>query len=443
MKKFIISCPLIYKNDQSESLISDGAVLIENGTILSIGKRDEIVKANPEKREERFNHGLLTPGLVNIHHHLYSSFARGWLPQGARPRNFEEILKQIWWKLDEGLTLDGIYYSAILGLCDCMRSGVTSVADHHSSPLISTSALEMIGDAFNLVGIRGSICLELTNRAGEKAFESGLKETIRALSRWPLDAKSNRLSSMVGLHASMTLSDDNLLEIANATRIYSPGYHFHLAEDKIDQEISIMKFGEKATKRFEKFGLLNNRSLAVHGIHLDLEEISMLKTNGTKLAICPCSNLNNAVGIAPWWTYGDLSIGLGTDGIGSDIINEAKTALYMAHHNLKDPSFGHDRIQNMLLENNSAIFNAISGMKIGKISPGYQADLVLWPYISPTPINVNNILSHYLYGLSQVQADSVWVAGEQLLSGSNFINLDYSNLLEEFNIQSRLLWERI
>ncbi len=130
---------------------------------------------------------------------------------------------------------------------------------------------------------------------------------------------------MVGMHASMTLSDESLTKNLDlATKDSGAGYHFHLAEDKSDQNDAIKKYGRRATERFARFDLLNEKSLAIHGIHLDMAEIELLSKQEANLVICPRSNQNNSVGFASWWKYDGLKIGLGTDGIGSDIISEAR-----------------------------------------------------------------------------------------------------------------------
>jgi putative selenium metabolism protein SsnA len=439
----ILTGPSIFTNDSSDVFIEQGGLLIDDGIVRQVGSIEKIKHDSPDVVVENIGQGLLTPGLVNLHHHLYSSFARGWNPNCESPTNFKEILERIWWRLDEGLELDDIYYSALVGLSQSILSGVTAVVDHHSSQRIITGSLDRIASAFNLIGLRGSLCFELSNRAGDKAFESGLRETVDALGRWPYGGKEHKLAAMVGLHASMTLSDENLQAVSNATRSFNHGYHFHLAEDKIDQKISIEKYGLRATQRFAKYNLLNERSLAVHGVHLDKNEIELLRKSNTNLALCARSNQNNAVGFAHWWDYKDLSIGLGTDGIASDMLHETKSALYLSRHEKKDPDFGFGQVGEMLLRNNPTIFEKLTGMKVGRVAPGYPADLVLWRYNPPTPINAENIVGHYLYGLCDQVADSVWVDGTKILADGKFVKLDYNSMIIEARKLARSLWERI
>jgi putative selenium metabolism protein SsnA len=441
--KLIITGPAIFTNDDSMGLLESGAILIGNGQILEIGPLGQLRKTHTDVPVENIGTGLITPGLVNLHHHLYSSFARGWAVPGEPPQNFAQILERVWWRLDKALGRDDIYHSAIIGLCESIQSGVTAVVDHHASQNTVRGSLELIADAFNLVGLRGSICFELSDREGEKIFDTALKESVNALSKWPVGTKGERISAMVGLHASLTLSDVSLKKIADATKIYDTGYHFHLAEDAIDQKESLAKHGIRATERFANFGILNEKSLAVHGVHLEKSEIELLRNAKVNLALCPRSNQNNAVGFARWWEYDGVTIGWGSDGIGSDILNEAKSALYLSRHIKRDPDFGFGQVGDIMLNGNPNIYTKLTGQKIGRLAQGYPADIVFWNYQAPTPISADNILGHYLYGLYNQKADSVWVDGQRILKGGQFVNLDYEKLMAESRQMAKALWERI
>ncbi|MBD3233988.1 MAG: amidohydrolase family protein [candidate division Zixibacteria bacterium] len=443
MSEFILTAPYIFTNSEDYPLLKSGAVLVENGIISEISSTGDAKRKHPDIEEINFSEGLLTPGLVNLHHHLYSSFACGWNPGGSPPEDFLQILNNVWWKLDKSLQLEDIYYSAMIGLCQSLKMGVTSVVDHHASQRTVTGSLDSIAKAFKDVDVKGSICFELTDREGDKLFEEGLQETTDALSKWSGKSNSSKIMAMIGLHASFTLSDDSLKRISENFSSFDVGYHFHLAEDKSDQVDSIRQHGLRVTHRFEKFGILGPKSLAIHGVHLNDDEAGLLRETQTNLVLCARSNQNNAVSLPDWRKYDGVNIGLGTDGIGSDMVGEAKSALYISHHVFGDPSFGFADIGNMLLNKNPEILQKITGLKTGKIEPGYPADMVLWRYDPPTPLTDENILGHYFYGLYNLQADSVWVDGNMILKNSDFTNFHYAELVGESRLRAKKLWERM
>jgi cytosine/adenosine deaminase-related metal-dependent hydrolase len=248
---------------------------------------------------------------------------------------------------------------------------------------------------------------------------------------------------MVGLHASMTLSDQSLKKIVEMFGEQGVGYHFHLAEDQSDQYDAITKYGKRVSQRLDEFGIINAKSLAVHGVHLNETEIEILSGKNMNLALCPRSNQNNAVGFPAWWDYKNIKIGLGTDGIGSDILSEARAALYLSRLLRHDPDFGFEQTKKMLLENNPLICEIITGAKVGRIAPGYRADLVFWRYNAPTPLKSENIWGHYLYGLSCQTADSVWSCGRPILRHGQFTDFDYDEILTRARKLAESLWERI
>jgi putative selenium metabolism protein SsnA len=436
----IIGAPLIFTNDMRNSVIKQGAIACENSVVIEVGHQSELKAKYPDHEYKEYTHGLLTPGLINLHHHLYSSFARGWNP-GRSPKDFPNILKDIWWRLDEALTPEDIYYSAIIGLCDSVKCGVTGVIDHHSSQTAISGSLSEIARAYETVGLRGSICFELSDRRGQAAFDAGIRETEASLDKWPY--KASKLSAMIGMHASMTLSESSLRKIAILVQQHNIGCHFHLAEDKSDQKDCFEKYGTRIAQRFRDAGILGSKSLAIHGIHLDKSEIEILKNSSTDLAICPRSNQNNGVGVARWWEYDGVSIGIGTDGIGSDVINDAKAALYIARHESGDPSLGFGETCNMLLKNNPAIFEKVTGIKCGILAPGYPADMVLWDYEPPTPVESDNIGGHYLYGLSGSQPNMVWIDGKPVYANGAFCNIDYPALMAHARELALKLWGRL
>jgi len=436
----IISAPVLVTNDSQSNLLQPGAVAYDNGIIADIGNSNDIIRKYPGAGLIEYDYGILTPGLINLHHHLYSSFARGWNSRKS-PKIFPDILKDIWWRLDEALTLEDIYYSAIIGLCDSVLCGVTGVIDHHSSQKTITDSLSEIARAFDTIGIRGSLCFELSDRGGAQAFEDGIRETFMALKRWPLGG--GLISTMIGMHASMTLSDSSLARIADIAEKFDVGCHFHLVEDRCDQDDSLSRYSMRVTERMAKYGILGQKSLAIHGIHLSDAEIKLLKDTGTNLAICARSNQNNAVGAARWWNYDGVNIGIGTDGIGSDLINDARAALYIAHHESGDPTVGFADICSMLLNNNPAIFEKVTGARYGQIATGYPADIILWDYNSPTPVTADNIGGHYLYGLSNCRVDSVWIEGKTILSNGIFTEIDYPSLMARSRELAKKLWSRL
>ncbi|MCP4631344.1 MAG: putative aminohydrolase SsnA [candidate division Zixibacteria bacterium] len=442
MSGTIINCDTIISLDNELGVLRNGAVCFERDTITDVGDSAELKKEYPDCDVVNLKNSILTPGLINIHHHLYSSFARGWNPAVA-PSNFPQILEQIWWRLDENLTEDDIYYSALTGLIDSIRCGVTNVVDHHSSQGLIDGSLELLENAFKQIGVRGSICFEISDRLGKQKFIKGLNENIRTIKR--LNKENGLLTGMCGMHASFTLSDESLDRIAADSADLNCGYHFHLLEDISDREISEKVFGSSPMERFSKFQMLNEKSIVVHGVHLNEAEYHILRDSDIALAHCPRSNMNNAVGnaILPDLIKENLNVGIGTDGMDSDVLADTTTAMYLAKHSTSDFNTGFNEASDALLKSNGEIFKRITNQKVGKIKTGYKADFVLWDYNPPSEITDDNYAGHILFGLSNSPVDSVWINGRRLLVEGQFLTIDENQIRSRCRELSKELWKRL
>lgn len=239
-----------------------------------------------------------THGLVCAHHHLYSSLARG-MPAPARPpATLTEILESIWWRLDRALDRELISWSARLGALEALEAGTTAIVDHHSSPNAIEGSLDLIAAACAEVGVRVLCCYEVTDRNGADSTKQGLAENERYL------RAGGR--GYVGAHACLTLSDETLESVCGLAADLDAGVHIHVAEAQVDAA---------AGARLDR--LARPDWLLAHGVHLDRPLPGTIIHN-------PRSNLNNAVG------YGRPArwdrVALGTDGIGADMLEEARLA---------------------------------------------------------------------------------------------------------------------
>ena len=113
--------------------LEDGGVLIDGEKVVAVGKQSELEAAHPEAELVDAHGGVIMPGLVNCHTHIYSGLARGLAIKGCNPTNFLENLEQQWWAIDRKLYMDGTRASAYATILDSLRNGVTTIFDHHAS----------------------------------------------------------------------------------------------------------------------------------------------------------------------------------------------------------------------------------------------------------------------------------------------------------------------
>ena len=241
----------------------------------------------------------VTPGMVCSHHHLYSALARGMPPTPQQPTKFIEILEQIWWRLDVALDPEMIRWSAMLGAVEALQCGTTAIVDHHESPSAIEGSLTLIADACAEVGVRTNLAYGVTDRHGAEGAQRGLAENERFL------RAGGR--GMVGVHAAFTCTDDTLHAAAGLAADLGVGVHIHVAEGPADAD---------AGERLDT--IARDDWHLVHCVYLDRELPGTIAHN-------PRSNMNNSVGYAKPAARPNPIV-LGTDGIGADMLEEARLA---------------------------------------------------------------------------------------------------------------------
>ena len=423
--------------DAEQPVIRGGDVLIEGDRIAKVGKG----LAAPEGAEVLDATGLVaTPGLINAHHHLYSSFARGFAAPGEPASNFVEILERLWWKLDLALDEEGVRYSALVALVEAVRTGCTTLIDHHASPSCTDGSLDIMEEAVRQAGLSACLCYETSDR---NRIGDGVAENTRFLRKCA--AGDDQVTALFGLHAQMTLCDETLEATAAACRELDAGVHVHIAEGTSDEEDCLAKHGMRIVQRLHKFGLTGKKSIFVHGIHIDESEMDLIAETGTMMVHNPESNMNNAVGVQQMLKLlkKGILLGLGTDGMTSQMISAARVAhlLQRCHHG--DPRLAFVEACQMLLENNAKIAGRCFRTPRGQLKAGQLADVALFRYSPTTPLEDGRIYGHYLYGLNYAPVHSTIARGKFLMRNYQLLTLDEEKIAARANELARETWARI
>ncbi len=413
----------------------DGALLCEDGRVGWVGDRAELETRSGDEVVIDLKGRLLTPGWINAHTHIYSALARGMAIKEEAPENFVQILERLWWRLDRALELEEIALSAQLHGWECLRAGVTTIVDHHASQRVVRGSLRTISEALEPLGLRASLCYEVTDREGPEIAAAGLGENVAFLESVASDA-THRRRGLFGLHAAFTVSDTTLARSVAEAKRAGAGFHLHLAEDRVD--------AAGAVARLEQAGVLGPDTLCVHGVHLEDADLERLAATSTWLVHCPESNLNNAVGAVRLdrLRQADVRVALGTDGFTAHVAREALVAHLAQNHLSADPGQGWQTVPPVFLEGNAELASAHFGVTLGAFSPGAAADVVQWDYRPPTPITTANLWGHLLFGLSSSRADSVWIDGRCVLEQGEATGLDEEALFAECRRAAAALWDR-
>ncbi|MFN0107740.1 MAG: putative aminohydrolase SsnA [Blastocatellia bacterium] len=419
------------------------ALFVEADQIIELGLSAELEAKYPRAERLDARGQFVMPGNICAHTHFYGAFARGMAIPGEAPKDFPEILERLWWRLDKALTPEDVRYSALVCLIDAIKHGATTLFDHHASPNTIDGSLDVIAEAVRESGLRACLCYEVTDRDGEEKALAGIQENLRFL-KSQISNPQPQIAATFGLHASMTLSDATL---GACREEWNSGFHIHVAEHESDQRDSLQKSGARVIDRLNRFGVLGNRSIFAHAVHIDERETQLLAESGTWVAHQPRSNMNNAVGTAnvEGLLRLGVKVGLGNDGFSNAMWDEWKAA-YLSHKAAhRDPRrMNGATVAEMAVTNNAVLANVFFPQApLGAIAPGAFADLIFVDYQPTTPLSAGNLPWHILFGFENSMVTTTICAGKALMKDRQLLFLDEAEITARSRELAAKVWDRL
>jgi len=387
--------------------IYDYVTYIENGYLIYDDKIVEVgdmknFKNKGYDKVEDFKGDLLMPTFVCAHSHIYSIFARG-LALPFNPKNFQEILDQMWWKIDAQLNNKETYYSGIVAGQEFLLNGVTTVIDHHASGEI-TGSLSALRKAFvGPLKMRGIFCFETSDRYDVKKC---LKENSSF-------AKKHPGEGLFGMHASMSISNKTLKGIAKVQN--GVPVHVHVAESKMDVDDCLEKYGKTIIERFDEAGILIPDSLIVHGVSLSEKELDIIAKR-------KCYMVVNTTNMA----------------------SEYMNVMFSAHLRADSPTaLGVGDVQKMI-RNAYEYAGRRLGVKLGEFKSGYEADFMRVKYTPFTKMDETNALGHIVFGLfPNFKPSDVYTYGKKRVKDYKIVGKSLQNQVIEARKYSEELWTKV
>jgi 8-oxoguanine deaminase len=323
--------------------LRNASIYIEGNRIAFIGATADL-PPQALQADEVINacHHLVTPGLVNTHHHMYQSLTRA-IPEVQNAELFGWLrgLYPIW----AGLTPEMVQVSTQIAMAELLLSGCTTSSDHlyiYPNGVRLDDSIEAAAEiGMRFVATRGSMSVGQSqgglppDRVVEKE-DFILKDTQRLIEQYHDASHGSMLNVAVAPCSPFSVSRDLMRESALLARQYGARLHTHLAENDHDLAYSKEKFGCTPTQYAQDLGWLGHDVWHAHCVKLDDEGISLFAASRTGVAHCPCSNMRLASGIAPIrkMLNAGVPVGLGVDGSASNdaahMVNEARQALLLA-----------------------------------------------------------------------------------------------------------------
>ncbi|GAB5449060.1 8-oxoguanine deaminase [Gymnodinialimonas sp.] len=369
--------------DDAGTELSDVDILLRDGQIVEVGKG--LATGAPSLD---CSDCLVTPGLVNTHHHLFQTLTRA-VPgaQDAALFGWLQTLYPIWSRF----TPDHMETSAVIGLAELALSGCTTSSDHmylfpNGSRLDdSIAAAAQVGLRFHPT--RGAMSIGVSDGGlppdalveDEAAI---LEDCLRVIDAFHDPSPASMCRVGVAPCSPFSVSRELMRDAAILARDKGVMLHTHLAENDEDIAYSLEKFGCRPGQYAEDLGWTGDDVWHAHCVKLDGAEIDLFARSGTGVAHCPCSNCRLASGIAPVRAMRDagVKLGLGVDGSASNdagsLIDEARQTLLLQRVARGPDAMSAREALRIATRGGAQVLGR--GAELGQIAPGFRADLAIW-----------------------------------------------------------------
>jgi len=417
----------------------DFSVVIENGTIIDLGRASEIKHKYPRYEKIDASRKIILPGLINTHTHAAMTLMRS----VADDMELMDWLTKKIWPIEDHLTADDVYHGTLMALVEMIKTGTTAFNDMYFF-------MDKVAEAVKESGIRGILSRGLIEIPSKEAGEEKLKEGLDFALRYNNYA-DGRVTTMLGPHAPYTCSPEYLKKIKDIAIEKNLPIHIHLAETKSEKEniekTYNLKLGEKGVIEYvNELGLLDAKVVAAHTVWLTDKDIKLIAEKQVGVAHNAVSNMKLGSGIAPipeLLTAGAL-VSIGTDGPASnntlDMFREMRIVALLHKVNKLNPTvLPATEILKMATVNGA---KALGLDNVGEIKVGYKADLILVDLNRASLTPEHNPISLLVYSADGYSVDTMFVDGNLIMENGKIQTLDEAKIRERGQKQAEDLLER-
>ena len=406
------------------ALLPDGTtpvanIAVTNDRIVAVGDVPENFCA--DKIIDGTQHFAI-PGFVNAHTHASMTLLRSY----ADDMKLMDWLEQMIWPIEAKLRSDDIYWGAMLAAVEMIRSGTTAFADMYGPDM------ERVAEVVEVSGLRGVLSRGLIGIVPDS--DKKLEENAALYENYH-GAAEGRITVMFGPHALYTCPPDYLKKVAVKAQALGAEVHIHMSETLGEIENCLKEYGKRPFAHIASTGLFENGTLAAHCVHLDDEDIDIIKKYHIRIAHNPGSNMKLASGTAPVPRLLEegVCVSLGTDGASSnnnlDMLDEVQLAALMHKVHTLDPLAVPALTAVKMGTEYGA--QALSLHDVGRLQAGDKADIVLFSMYGATWTPCYNPVSLLAYSAKSSSVDTVMVDGKILMENRKIKTLDEERILFE------------
>lgn len=418
----IYTADFLVTQNENRDVIEKAAIAVDGARISEIGTAEAVLSKRANEPVTELGHAVILPGLVNGHSHIAMSVMRGlgedkslmaWLQQDIFPR-------------EARLTREIQAIGVRLSLAELIRTGCTSIYDMYMRQSVAFEEADK-------AGIRGVLSENVTRfypglngNTKEDLFDS-IREIADKYKGHP------RLREGVAPHAPYTTTPELIRECRELANELGIQFGMHLAETKAEEEQCLAEYGLRPVKYIDSLGVLGNDTSLFHCVHVDENDIGILRDRGCVAVHNPASNLKIVSGYSPISKLleAGVPVSLGTDGPASnnaqDIFRDLWLAAILGKSVAGDPTALTARSALDMATIHGAA--AIHDPEIGSLAPGKKADFIALDVRTPNMNPVNDIVANVVYATTGFENRLTVVDGRELYRDGEFFTIDYDDLI--------------
>ncbi|MFQ5556742.1 MAG: amidohydrolase family protein, partial [Acidimicrobiales bacterium] len=374
-----------------EPALADHAVRVDGDLITHVAPTDALRSEFPDDPVRDGRGHVLLPGFVNSHVHLYGVLAHG-MPAADAPSDSWSFLDDHWWPgVENALDHHMIEAATDWVGAEMLRSGTTTFYDILEAPSAVPDILLVEKDVIDRRGLRGVLSFEATERVSARNGQEGLSENVRLIEACRAD-RGTRVAGAMCYHTTFTCPEPFIrqaFELADAHDVFC---HAHCNEGVHEGRWCEEHLGERTLEFYDRIGVTGPRFLASQCVQLSPAELGIIAESGTRVSHMPLANCEVGGGIAP---VPDLIergvvVGLGSDGYINDMFEVMRGAFLLHKARTLDPgAMPASRVLHLATEGGA---EALGIPRVGRVEPGWQADLQLVDAVLPTPVTAHNLV---------------------------------------------------
>ncbi|MCB0419648.1 MAG: amidohydrolase family protein [Bdellovibrionales bacterium] len=424
----------------SERRTFRGDLLIDGRYIKKIAKKIDPIKENVKKIISAENKFVI-PGLIQAHTHLVQTLFRGY----ADDLPLLEWLKKKIWPMEFHHNKKSIRASAKISLLEMQLLGTTSILDMATVHL-TNEVLEEVEHS-NMRYWGGKCLMDYPNSSGPLYEPTGeaLKETEELITEW--HQKTDLINYAICPRFAVACTDELLRASSDLQKQYNVFLHTHASESLEEIEVVRKRTGFGNIDYLDHLGLLNSKSVIIHGVHMTDDELMKMIANQTPLVHCPSSNLKLASGVAPIEMYLEkgLKVGLGADGAPCNNTMDPFMEMRLAAL-IQKPLFGPEALP----AEKAFEMATLGGAKVlceedrlGSLEEGKLADIVTVDREHPSVATVENPYSALVYSCSGRDVNDVFINGKLIVRNKKHKLYDRDEVIAESKKQLKRVLSKI